>query len=86
MILLVCHLLQNIAGGTPGDMHLLLNNVGLKLEKCHFGGNKLWFRLLGGEWVSEDYGLQPDLFQAGGVEEVLCLMASLGGTDQVLKC
>ena len=86
MILLVCHLLQIITGGTPGDMHLLLNNVGLKLEKCHFGGNKLWFRLLGGEWVSEDYGLQPDLFQAGGVEEVLCLMASLGGTDQVLKC
>ena len=44
---------------------------GGKLEKCHFGGNKLRFRSLSGEWVSADCGLRPDLFQAGGVEEVL---------------
>lgn len=48
-------------------LRLLLNNVGLKLEKCHFGGNKLLFRSLLVELVSPD-GLQPDLFRTRVVE------------------
>lgn len=89
MILLVCHpdlFAANLRRRRPGGLRLLLNNVGLKLEKCHFGGNKSLLGSLHAELVSLD-GLRPDLLRTSVIKEVLQPHSILAWkTAQLFKC
>lgn len=78
----------DLRGRCPRERHLLLNHVGLKLEKCHFGGNKLSFESLHVELagVSRWPSTRPFLNPGSCVNASVPLDDFAGKTAQLLKC